>query len=115
MPPPAGHTAACASALLVVFLDVGHQSFGGEHQAGDRRGVLQSETGDLGWIDYAGLDQVAELAGIGVEAEVVVLGFADAADDHGAFVAGVESDLAHGLFESALHDVDADGLVILGA
>jgi modification methylase len=37
----AGHTAA--SALLVVFLDVGHQGFGGEHQAGDRSGVLECE------------------------------------------------------------------------
>jgi hypothetical protein len=26
---------ACCCGLLVVFPDVGHQSFGGEHQAGD--------------------------------------------------------------------------------
>ncbi len=50
---------------------------------------------------------------LGVEAEVVVLRFANAADDHGAFFAGVEGDLPHGLFEGALHDVDANGLVIL--
>ena len=31
----------------------------------------------------------------------------------GAFLSGVESDLPHRLFESALHDVDADGFVIL--
>ena len=75
--------------LLVVFLDVGDQSFGGEHQAGDGRGVLQSEASDLGWVDYARLDHVAELSGVRVEAEVIVLGFANAADDHSAFVAGV--------------------------
>src|SRR5580704_5695786 len=109
------HTAAGSRtcALLVVFLDVGHQSFSGEHQTGDRSCVLQSETRNLGWIDYASLDQVTILAGIGVEAEVVVFRFADAANHHSAFTAGVVNDLAHGLFESALHDVDADGFVIV--
>ena len=77
----AGHTAAGARALLLVFLDVRHQSFGGEHQAGDRSGVLQSEASDLGRVDHACLDQVAVLARIRVEAEVVVLRFADAADN----------------------------------
>jgi hypothetical protein len=36
-------TCAC-SGLLVVFPDVGHQGFGGKHQAGNRSGVLESET-----------------------------------------------------------------------
>jgi hypothetical protein len=67
--------------LLHVFLDVGDQSFGGEHQAGDGCGVLQSETSDLGRVDHASLDQVAVLAGLRVEAEVLVLRFAHAADD----------------------------------
>src|SRR6202161_1500334 len=106
-------TTACSCALLVVFFDVGHQSFGGEHQAGDGSGVLQSETRNLGWIDYASLNQVTILAGVGVEAEVVVFRFADAANHHSAFVSGVVNDLAHGLFESALHDVDANGFVIV--
>src|ERR1700690_4215064 len=95
----AGHTAAGASALLVVFLNVGHQSFGGEHQAGDRSGVLESKTRDLGWINDASLDQVAVVSGVGVEAEVVVLRFANAAEHHSAFKSGVESDLTHWLFE----------------
>src|SRR5208282_3050050 len=106
------HSATAArSALLRLFLDVGHQSFGGEHQAGDRSGVLQSEARDLGWVDYARLDQVTELLGFRVVAEVIVLRFADAADDHSAFLSGVECDLPHGLFESALHDVDARGFI----
>src|SRR5580704_13358345 len=111
----AGHAAASSRscALLVVFLDVGHQSFGGQHQAGDRSCVLQSETSYLGWVDYASLDQVTVLAGVGVEAEVVVFRIANAAYDHSAFTAGVVNDLTHGLFESALHDVDANGFVIV--
>src|SRR5260370_31596422 len=65
-------SASCCG-LLVVFPDVGHQSFGGEHQAGDRCGVLEGEARDLGWVDYARLDHVAELASIPVEAEAFVL------------------------------------------
>src|SRR5580704_13116117 len=109
------HTAAGSRtcALLVVFLDVGHQSFSGEHQTGDRSCVLESETRNLGWIDYASLNQVTVLAGVGVEAEVVVFRFANAANHHRAFVSGVVNDLTHGLFESALHDVDANGFVIV--
>ena len=109
----ATRTAALRSALLLVFLDVGDQSFGGEHQAGDGSGVLQREAGDLGRVDDARLDQVAVLAGVGVEAEVVVLRLADLADDHGAFVAGVVRDLPSGLFERALHDVDANSFVVV--
>src|SRR5712691_3986758 len=60
--------------LLIVFLDVGHQSLGGQHQAGNRRSVLERETGDLGWINHARLDQVGKLPGLGVEAEVFILG-----------------------------------------
>src|ERR1700684_3593242 len=51
-------TAGSRCSLLVVFLDVGHQGFGGEHQAGDGRGVLESQARDLGWVDYARLDHV---------------------------------------------------------
>ena len=71
----ARHTtaAAGASALLIVFLDVCHQSFGGEHQAGDGSGVLQCETSDLGRVNDASLDEIAELAVFRVEAEIVVL------------------------------------------
>ena len=67
---------ACAcSGLLGLFLDVGDQSFGGEHQAGNGRGVLEREARDLGRVDNARLDHVAELSGIRVVAEVLVLAF----------------------------------------
>src|SRR5579862_4668606 len=102
-------TAGARCSLLGVFLDVGHQGFGGEHQAGNGRGVLESEAGDLGRVDYARLDHVAELVCVGVEAEVVVLAFAHAADDDGTFGACVQGDLTQGFFERALDDVHADG------
>src|SRR5262249_17261864 len=39
--------------------------------------------------------------------------FTDLADHNGAFVAGVVCDLASRLFQSALHDTDANGFVIV--
>src|SRR5712664_3249507 len=114
------HAAHAASAgcsgggcLLVFFLDVGDEGFGGEHEARDGRCVLQREAGDLGRVDYAHLHHVAVLAGFGVEAEVFFLGVADLADNNGAFVAGVERDLAGRLFESAPHDACTNGFVIV--
>src|ERR1700733_4245908 len=112
--PPARHAASAAGrTLLIVFLDVRDQSFRREHQAGNRSGVLQSQASHLGRVNYTRLDKVAKLPGLRVEAEVVVLRFANPADNHRAFVSGVVRDLPHGLFQSALHDVDADGLVIV--
>src|SRR6266704_972590 len=46
----------CCGGLLVIFPDVGHQSFGGEHQGGNRSGVLEREACDLGRVDNARLD-----------------------------------------------------------
>jgi hypothetical protein len=48
---------AAARGLLLLFLDVCHKSFGGEHQTGDRSGTLQSEARHSGWLDYARLAQ----------------------------------------------------------
>src|SRR5579864_763469 len=94
-------TAGSRCGLLGVFLDVGHQGFGGEHQAGNGRGVLESEARDLGWVDNARLDHVAELAGFRVVAVIVFLALADAADDDGPFGARVERDLPQGFLERA--------------
>jgi two-component system, LytTR family, response regulator len=81
--------AAVSCAGFLRFLDVGHQSFGGEHEARDGSGVLQSETSNLGRVDHACLDQVAVLAGVRVVAKVLVLGLADFAQNDGTFVAGI--------------------------
>src|SRR5712692_5336068 len=98
---------------LGIFLDLGDEGFGGEHEARDGRSVLQREPRDLGRVDDAHLDHVAVLAGLGIEAEVFVLGFANPADHNGAFMAGVEGELAGRLFEGTLHDADANGFVIM--
>src|SRR6267378_2515226 len=114
------HAAHAASAggsgsgsLLIVFLDVRDEGFGGEHQARDGSCILQREAGDLGWVNNAYLHHVAVLAGLSVEAEILFLGVADLADHNGAFMAGVESDLAGRLFESAPHDAGTNGFVIV--
>src|SRR5262249_7521014 len=74
-------------------------------------GVLQRQASYLGGVNYASLHQVAELSRLRIEAEVVILRLADAANNDGTFVACVLCDLAHGLLECPLDDVDADGLV----
>src|ERR1019366_3535210 len=62
-------------------------------------------------VKNAGFHQVLELIGLCVVAEVVLLRVTDAAQNNGAFFAGVADDLAERLFESAAHDVAADLLV----
>src|SRR5271167_5155124 len=50
------HAAAmtCAdSGHFCLFLDVGDQDFGGQHECNDGRGVLQGEPSDLGRINHA--------------------------------------------------------------
>src|SRR5260370_5379934 len=103
--------AAVSCAGFLGFLDVGHQSFGGEHQARDGSGVLQREASDFGRIDHACLDHVAEVAGIRVESEILFLGFADLAENDRTFMAGIFSDLPERLFERALHDLDPDAVI----
>src|SRR5215469_1501711 len=109
--------AACARGagrgFLFLFLELGHERFRGQHQARDGRCVLQRQTGDLGRVNNAHLHHVAVFAGVRIEAEVFLLGFADLADHHSAFGTGVVSDLAGWLFERALHDACANGFVIV--
>ena len=62
-------TAAAAGRLLVLRL-LGDQRLGGEHEARDRRGVLQGRADDLDGVDDASGDEVFVLAGRGVETEV---------------------------------------------
>src|SRR5215469_14216202 len=109
--------AACARGagrgFLFLFLELGHERFRGQHQARDGRCVLQRQTGDLGRVNNAHLHHVAVFAGVRIEAEVFLLGFADLADHHSAFGTGVVGDLAGGLFKRALHDARANGFVIV--
>src|SRR6266853_3049130 len=106
-------TAAGGGSALRLFLNLRHKRFGGQHQRRDRAGVLQSGAHYLGRVEYARLDQVFVVGGQGVVAEVVVLRIVDLPQHDGAFFAGVLGDLAQRLYESTLHNVDADLLIAL--
>ena len=60
-----------------------------------------------------GLDQVAELTSLCVEAEVLIFRFAHASYNQSAFVPCVLGDLAQRFFESTLYDVHANGLIVM--
>ena len=90
---------------------LGDDGFGGEEQAGDRRGVLEGRAGDLGRVNDAGGEHVAPGAVFGVVAERGILRLLDLVDDHRAVDAGVFGDVTGGLFDAAADDVDAECLV----
>jgi len=74
--------------------------------------VLECETGDLRWINHTGLDHVAEVTGLRVEAKVFILR-SRTRPTTSALVPGVLGDLAHGLFKRALYDVHPNGLIVV--
>jgi len=113
MPPMPPAPGAPAAAAFLSFLDVSNEGFGGEHESRDGRCVLQREAGDLGWAITPIFTMSPYSPVSAFETEVFFLGVADLADHNGAFVAGVESDLAGRLFESAPHDACANGFVIV--
>src|SRR5471032_6451 len=86
----AAHTthAAHTAAGCFVVSGFGHHAVGGQHQAGDRRCVLQCRTCDLGWIQHAHFDHVAVGAVGGVIAVVAFAG-QNGCDDDRSFFAGV--------------------------
>src|SRR6185437_633478 len=108
------HAAAVAAwhwSALLLFRDLRDDGFGGEHQRGDRTGVLQRGADDLCGIEHAGLYQVLVLAAEGVVAEVGVLRVEHFAQNNCALFAGVLGDLAQRFLDGAFHDVDADLLI----
>src|SRR5215475_4876276 len=52
---------------------LGHHRFGRDQQARDRGGILQCQPDDLGRVDDAGSDHVDILAGLRIEAAVVIV------------------------------------------
>src|SRR5207247_3516216 len=77
---------------LVLLLLLHHDALSREEQARDGRGVLQSGASHLRRVDDAGRDQVLELIGLGVVAEVLVLRLLLLADHARAFRARVLRD-----------------------
>src|SRR3977135_3861003 len=105
--------AGASGALLRQF---GHHGFGGDQKRRDRRSVLDRHTNHLGRVDDALGDQVAILAGLGVEAVGILLLLKDLADDHRAIFAGIDGNLAGRRGQRLTHDLDAGLLVVvLGA
>src|SRR6185437_3321006 len=98
---------------LLLFRNIGDEGFSGEHQSSNASRVLKSGAGDLGGIDDAGLNQVLELVGLGVVAEVRFFRFTNLADHNRAFLAGVVDNLSERLFQSALHNFHAGHLIIV--
>ena len=103
MPPPASPPALGL---------VGDERLGGEEQAGDRRRVLQRRTGHLGRVDDAGLEQVDELAGGGVEADGAGLAL-DLLHDDRTLETGVVGDEPSRRLERPVDRTGTGGLVAL--
>src|SRR5438105_1641227 len=100
--------AARAGTAFLLFLRLlGDHRLGGQHQRGDRRGVLQGRTRHLGRVDHARREQVLVISGRGVEA-VTALALADLVDDDRALPAAVLRDPAGRLLERPSDDVHAE-------
>src|SRR6266699_2133023 len=111
------HAAARSSGhrRRLLLRQFGHHRLGGDEQARDARGVLQRGAHPLGRVDDALRHQVAELAGLGVEAVGVAVLVEDLAYDDRAVLAGVHGDLASRPAQCLADDVDAGLLVrVLG-
>ena len=105
-------TAVTAGSWSLIFWTLGNHALGGQHEAGNRSGVLQSRTYDLGGVDNASFQQIFVLVSRGVEAEGA-LALANAVDDDAAFTAAVLGNPAHWLLDGAADDGDAV-LLLLG-
>src|SRR5262249_36608633 len=91
----------------------GDHGLGGDQEACDRGRVLQRSAHHLGRVDDALLHQVDIFAGLGVEAEAVILLLQDLADDHRAVLTGIDGDLARRPGDRLAHDLDAGLLVVV--
>ena len=109
--PPMPPGMAGAEVLLRLLGDHG---FGRHQQAGHGGRVLERRAHDLGRVDDAGLQQVLELAGLGVPAICVVRLLAQLPDDDRTLGAGILGYLADRSLDGAANDVDADLLVVVG-
>src|SRR5260370_19222895 len=96
---PLGESLICIFSMLISYVspigllvllaqllwNLTDQGLCGEHERGDRSGILQRRARHLGGIDHAGLDQVLVLLGGCVEALVGFLMAADLLHHHSAF------------------------------
>src|SRR5690606_23306284 len=87
-----------------------HACFRRQDQSGNRGGILQRRTGDLGRIDDADFHQFAELTCGGVVAEVT-LAFVHLCHHNGRLLTRVADDGAQGGLQGTADDIDARILV----
>src|ERR1017187_10162877 len=111
----AAHSAAARhTALRLLLRNLGDHRLGGDQEPGDRRRALDRTPHDLGRVDDALADEVAVLAGLRVEAPVVLVLLQDLADNDRAVFAGIGRDLARRSLDRLADDVDAVLLVFVG-
>src|SRR6266571_4799491 len=106
----ATHATTAAAHRLLILGHLGNHRLRREHEARDRRRVLQGEPRYLGRIDHAHCDQIAILAGLRV-VTVVALALDHLVDDDRRLVTRVGDDLPHRFFERAQDDLDARFLI----
>src|ERR1700736_1001448 len=104
------HAARTSRARFFFLRQLRHQCFCGEHESGDRSGVLQLRAGHLGRIDDAGLHQVLVFAGSHVE-PFIAAALLDFLDDQSAFLASVVGELACRKLECAANDFRTNSLI----
>src|SRR5579862_95010 len=100
-------------AVLLVLRSLSDHDFGGQQQPGHGSRVLQRKTRDLGRIQDALVDQVAELAGRRVVTEGTLAFLHPVQDDRGVFTR-VLDDLPQRLLDRAIQDLHTDRLVLVG-
>src|SRR5829696_10243826 len=104
----APHAAAARhSGCALLLRRFGDHGFGRDEEAGNRRRALERSPDDLGRIDDPGLEHVAILLRLGVEAEGLRLVIPDPPDHDRALHARVLGDLTDRSLERLQHDVDA--------
>src|SRR6204780_4745292 len=99
--------------LRLVLRGLGNHDFGGQQQPGHGGRILQRQTGHLGRIQNAGLDQVAEHAGGRVVA-IAALAVPHLVENHSGVFAGVLDNLPQRLLDRTPQDGDTDRLVLIG-
>src|ERR1700691_4279035 len=98
---------------VFLFRQFGHHRLGGNEQACDRRGALQSLAHHLGRVDDALLHHVDVFGVLRVEAEAVGRVLQDLADDDGTVFTGIDGDLAGRRGQRLTYDVDTVLLVVV--
>ena len=78
------HTGVAGGHRGFGFLDVAEDALGGQQHTGNRGGVLESDTGNLGGVNDTAVEQLLKLLGAGIVA-VVALAVLNLVDDDAAF------------------------------